>query len=83
MPKRSSVGAAAASLGGGGGGGIMNSGIFGMFGAVTNIQCSSESNSFYCNSMKVFNFLITAAVVLGLFYFLYTLWKSSRRRGRG
>ena len=51
-----------------GGNGIMGSGIFGVFGSVTSIQCTSNDNSMYCNMMKVFN------VIFSFFFFLFIMF---------
>lgn len=57
-------------------GGILGSGIFGMFG--TTINCNAESNSYYCNFMKIFNILMILGIVVFVLYFLYNLLKSKK-----
>jgi hypothetical protein len=57
-------------------GGIGNSGIFGFFG--TTVNCDANSNSIYCNSMKLFNLFIVLLIVMYIFYTLYGMLKSKK-----
>lgn len=57
-------------------GGIMGSGIFGMFGTMVN--CDAESNSYYCNFMKIFNILMILAIIFFVLYFLYNFLKNKK-----
>lgn len=53
-----------------GNGGILGSGIFGMFGSTVN--CKDSDNSYYCNFVKFFNFVIMGLVLFFIVYFVYT-----------
>lgn len=57
----------------GSGGGMFGSGVFGMFG--TTIRCDAESNSLYCNFMKLVNILMVLAI---LYFFYYMFFKGKR-----
>lgn len=52
-----------------GNGGILGSGIFGMFGSTVN--CKDSDNSYYCNFVKFFNFIIMGLVLFFIVYFVY------------
>uniref|UniRef100_A0A6C0DBM9 Uncharacterized protein n=1 Tax=viral metagenome TaxID=1070528 RepID=A0A6C0DBM9_9ZZZZ len=54
-------------------GGILGTGIFGMFGSTVN--CKDSDNSYYCNFVKFFNFVIMALVLFVIIYFIYTFLK--------
>ena len=53
-----------------GNGGILGSGIFGFFGST--VTCKDSDNSFYCNFVKFFNFIIMGLVLFVIIYFIYT-----------
>ena len=62
-----------------GNGGILGSGVFGLFGST--IQCDSETNSLYCNFVKIFNVLIMILVIFGIIYFVFSFFAGSGQRG--
>jgi hypothetical protein len=53
-----------------GNGGILGSGIFGFFGST--VACKDSDNSYYCNFVKFFNFIIMIIVLFIIIYFVYT-----------
>lgn len=53
-----------------GNGGILGSGIFGFFGST--VTCKDSDNSYYCNFVKFFNFVIMALVLFVIVYYIYT-----------
>jgi hypothetical protein len=53
-----------------GNGGILGSGVFGFFGST--VHCKDSDNSFYCNFVKFFNFIIMGLVLFVIIYFIYT-----------
>jgi hypothetical protein len=53
----------------GGGGGILGSGVFGVFG--TGVMCKDSDNSYYCNFVKFFNFIIMLIILVVIFNFIY------------
>jgi hypothetical protein len=65
-----------------GNGGILGSGIFGMFGSTVN--CKDSDNSYYCNFVKFFNFIIMGLVLFVIFFYFYIIVKpmlfSKKRR---
>lgn len=56
-----------------GNGGILGSGVFGFFGST--VHCKDSDNSYYCNFVKFFNFVIMALVLFVIIYFIYTFFK--------
>jgi hypothetical protein len=65
-----------------GNGGILGSGVFGFFGST--VHCKDSDNSFYCNFVKFFNFVIMALVLFVIFFYFYIIVKpmlfSKKRR---
>ena len=53
-----------------GNGGILGSGVFGFFGST--VHCKDSDNSYYCNFVKFFNFVIMALVLFVIVYYIYT-----------
>lgn len=54
-----------------GNGGILGSGVFGLFGST--VSCKDSDNSFYCNFVKFFNFLIMFLVIAYVIFIAYTV----------
>jgi hypothetical protein len=63
----------------GNGNGILGSGIFGLFGNVTNIECSSTDKSIYCNIMKVFSVIFSFFFLCLILFIVYSLFKRWRK----
>jgi hypothetical protein len=65
-----------------GNGGILGSGVFGFFGST--VHCKDSDNSYYCNFVKFFNFVIMALVLFVIFFYFYIIVKpmlfSKKRR---
>lgn len=64
------------------GSGIGGSGIFGGIGLGTVIQCKSEDNSYYCNFMKFMNVFFMFLVLIGIVYYIWTLFIAPMFRGK-
>ena len=62
-----------------GGNGILGSGIFGLFGNITNIECSSTDKSIYCNVMKVFSVIFSFFFLCLILFIVYSLFKKWRK----
>jgi hypothetical protein len=75
--KNSNGGGGAAATGNNGG--ILGSGIFGMFGSIVN--CDADSNSIYCNIVKMFNIMMIIGIVLTVIYLIYSYVISSKQTG--
>ena len=60
-------------------GGILGSGIFGLFGTMVN--CDAESDSIYCNIIKIFNILMIVGIVLVIIYLIYSYMSTPKQMG--
>ena len=60
-------------------GGILGSGIFGLFGTIVN--CDAESDSIYCNIIKLFNILMIVGIVLLVIYLIYSYMSTPKQMG--
>lgn len=76
MKKTSRNTSTAASAASAGSGGLLNSGILAFFG--TTINCNAESDSYYCNFMKIFNVLMVMGIIASVLFFVYQALKAKK-----